>query len=113
MDEWIAEMGKVVEDTVESGVLLATTDALGKRGPHLALCVEARSHSVAARKAAASSFKTESECYRYDDVVDARSSVASRDSRHIQRRESSFNVVGPRPFRCASLKGEHREELSR
>ena len=39
------------------------------------------------RKNAASSFKTVSECYRYDDVVDARS--------------------------AALIQGEHREELSR
>jgi hypothetical protein len=88
-------MGKVVEDSVELGMFPAATDALGERGAHLALCVEEPDHTPSPpAQAAASSFKTVSECYSYADVVDARSRVVSRDSRHIRRRESSVNVVG-------------------
>jgi hypothetical protein len=107
-------MGKVVEDSVELGIFPAATDALGERGAHLALCVEEPDHTPSPpAQAAASSFKTVSECYSYADVVEP----VLAWCREIPVTSGAANQASM--WSVASLcrvrltQGEHREELSR
>ncbi len=76
-------------------------------------CPSSGSRAVAARKAAASSFKTESECYRYDDVVDARSRVVSKRFRPHPAQRSNRQMSSALAVPVRLTQGEHREELSR